>query len=228
MHISPFNFPLEIPVLQLMGALITGNKITVKVDSRVSLVIEQFVRLLIECGLPPSDLDLIHSNGINTEKFIRMTPEIRMLQFTGSSTVAERLSQITNGKIKIEDAGLNWKILGPGVLKEIDYIAWQSDHDAYTLGGQKCSAQSILFAHEDWIKAGFIEKIKAYAEKRTFETLSIVPILTWSNKRIQSHVDAVLKIPGSRLLFGGEAITNTKVPEQYGLYKPTAIVNFRF
>lgn len=136
--------------------------------------------------------------------------------------MAERLSEITNGKVKIEDAGLNWKILGPGVLKEIDYIAWQSDHDAYTLGGQKCSAQSILFAHEDWIQAGFLDKIKAYAEKRTFETLSIVPILTWSNKRIQSHVDAVLKIPGSKLLFGGEAITNTKVPEQYGLYKPTA------
>ena len=33
--ISPFNFPLEIPLLQLMGALYMGNKPTLKVDSKV-------------------------------------------------------------------------------------------------------------------------------------------------------------------------------------------------
>ena len=30
--ISPFNFPFEIPVLQLIGALITGNKVLLKAD----------------------------------------------------------------------------------------------------------------------------------------------------------------------------------------------------
>lgn len=34
--ITPFNFPLEIPVLQLMGALYMGNKPVLKVDSKVS------------------------------------------------------------------------------------------------------------------------------------------------------------------------------------------------
>ena len=38
-----------------------------------------------------------------------------MVQFTGSSYVADRLSEILKGKIKIEDAGYNWKILGPDV-----------------------------------------------------------------------------------------------------------------
>lgn len=33
--ITPFNFPLEIPVLQLMGALYMGNKPLLKVDSKV-------------------------------------------------------------------------------------------------------------------------------------------------------------------------------------------------
>mgnify|MGYP002631153950 CR=1 FL=1 len=49
--IAPFNFPLEIPVLQLMGALYMGNKPLVHVDHRVSLVVEEFVRLLHECGM---------------------------------------------------------------------------------------------------------------------------------------------------------------------------------
>jgi 1-pyrroline-5-carboxylate dehydrogenase len=34
--ITPFNFPLEIPVLQLMGALYMGNKPVLKVDSKVT------------------------------------------------------------------------------------------------------------------------------------------------------------------------------------------------
>lgn len=33
--ITPFNFPLEIPLLQLMGALFMGNKPILKVDSKV-------------------------------------------------------------------------------------------------------------------------------------------------------------------------------------------------
>jgi 1-pyrroline-5-carboxylate dehydrogenase len=32
MHIAPFNFPLEIPILQMISALIMGNKIVVKPD----------------------------------------------------------------------------------------------------------------------------------------------------------------------------------------------------
>lgn len=35
--ITPFNFPLEIPVLQLMGALYMGNKPLLKVDSKVKI-----------------------------------------------------------------------------------------------------------------------------------------------------------------------------------------------
>jgi 1-pyrroline-5-carboxylate dehydrogenase len=33
--ITPFNFPLEIPALQLMGALFMGNKPLLHVDQRV-------------------------------------------------------------------------------------------------------------------------------------------------------------------------------------------------
>ena len=38
--ITPFNFPIEIPVLQMMGALFMGNKPVVKPDSRCSFPLE--------------------------------------------------------------------------------------------------------------------------------------------------------------------------------------------
>ncbi|MEM9209726.1 MAG: aldehyde dehydrogenase family protein, partial [Pseudomonadota bacterium] len=48
--VAPFNFPLEIPALQVLGALFMGNRPLVKVDSKVSVVFEQFVRLLAHSG----------------------------------------------------------------------------------------------------------------------------------------------------------------------------------
>ena len=112
--ICPFNFPLEIPALQIMGALFMGNKVLVKGDSKVSSVIEQFIRLLVFCGLPATDIDLIHTDGPSMEKLLRMT-DFKMTQFTGSAKIANHLAVVLKGKIKIEDAGYDWKILGPDV-----------------------------------------------------------------------------------------------------------------
>jgi hypothetical protein len=135
--------------------------------------------------------------------------------------VAEKLARDLHGRIKIEDAGFDWKVLGPDVSKaDLDYVAWTCDQvragpdggggggpppprpagkeekegwrsgcgssrrpscvipdvftplrrspptaalllppvytlqDAYACSGQKCSAQSVLFAHKNWVKAG--------------------------------------------------------------------------
>lgn len=48
--VTPFNFPLEICALQSVSALMVGNRPMVKVDEKVSIVCEQFYRLMIECG----------------------------------------------------------------------------------------------------------------------------------------------------------------------------------
>ncbi|EGR31662.1 hypothetical protein IMG5_104840 [Ichthyophthirius multifiliis] len=125
----------------------------------------------------------------------------RLIQFTGSSKVAEKLSKLTHGKVKIEDAGFDWKLQGPDV-SNIDYVAWQCDQDAYAATGQKCSAQSILYCHQNWIKNGFLDKLKALQSRRKLSDLTIGPVLTWNNQQIQHHVDQLLKLEGAKLLFG--------------------------
>jgi hypothetical protein len=34
------------------------------------------------------------------------------------------------------------------MTKQVDYVAWVCDQDAYACSGQKCSAQSVLFMHK--------------------------------------------------------------------------------
>ena len=106
----------------------------------------------------------------------------------------------------------------------IDYVAWQSDQDAYAHTGQKCSAQSIVFMHKNWNKTNFLELIEQQAAKRNLKDLSIGPIITWTNEKIKAHIDSVLELDGARVLFGGEPLTEPHtIPSVYGSFKPTAI-----
>lgn len=199
-----------------------GNKAVVKVDSKVSLCYQEFLNLAIACGLPPNDIALIHTNGPNMEHLL-LNSNLRMTQFTGSSRIAEHLSKLLNGKIKIEDAGFDWKITGPDV-HDIDYAVYVADQDCFAISGQKCSAQSLMFLHKNWSDAGFLEKFKERVSQRKFNNFTVVPVMTWSNKKIKSHVDQLLSLPGAKLVFGGKPVSEKNfVPEAYGLWEPTLI-----
>lgn len=219
--ITPFNFPLEIPVLQLLGALYMGNKPILKVDSKVSVVMEQMLRLLHDCGMPHVDVDFLNCDGATMHKLL-LEAKPKMTLFTGSSRVAEKLAEDLNGRIKLEDAGFDWKILGPDV-KEQDYVAWVCDQDAYACSGQKCSAQSILFMHENWISANFVDKLSSLAKRRKLEDLTVGPVLTVTTEQMLGHIEKLLAIPGARLLFGGMPLQNHNIPKIYGALEPTAV-----
>ena len=222
--VAPFNFPLEIPALQTMGALFMGNKPLVKIDSKVSVVFEQFLRLLIHAGLPAEDIDLIHCRGSEMGRLLEAAKDdLRLVQFTGSSQVAERISGVVNGAVRLEDAGFDWKIIGPDYHADwLDYVAWQSDEDAYNASGQKCSAQSILFVHDNWAES-FLPAIEKLASRRNLENLTLGPVLTWNNDRIKDHVDGLLALPGTQLLFGGRPLEGHSIPDCYGAYEATAV-----
>ena len=219
--VAPFNFPLEIPVLQLMGALFMGNKPVLKPAEKCSLVMEQFLHLLHDCGMEKTDVDLLNCQGPVAERLI-LDADVKLTQFTGSSRVAERLLEVTKGKVKIEDAGFDWKILGPDV-GDVEYVAWQCDQDAYACAGQKCSAESILFAHENWERVGLFDKLKANAATRSLDDLSIAPVLTVTTGEILDHTSRLLEIPGAKLLFGGRELDGHNIPEIYGAVEPTAV-----
>jgi 1-pyrroline-5-carboxylate dehydrogenase len=221
--ITPFNFPLEIMCLQTMGALYMGNKPVLKQATVTSIVAEAFVRLLLYCGMPPQDLLLIHCSGPTMEKLVT-SPAVQFTQFTGSTEVAERLLRLTKGKCRIEDAGFDWKIVGPNVIPSmLDSVAAQCDADAYAASGQKCSAQSILAVHKNWVNLGLLEKTAELSAKRTLKDLTIGPVLTWTNEMIEEHIHKLLRIRGAKIQFGGKRLKRHSVPPCYGSFEPTAV-----
>lgn len=106
-------------------------------------------------------MDFIHSDGPVGEKILTQG-KANLTVFTGSSKIGEHLMNKLKGKVRLEDGGYDWKILGPDVPKsekEQEYVAWQCEHDAFGHSGQKCSAQSIMFMHKNWKKTDLISKI---------------------------------------------------------------------
>lgn len=222
--IAPFNFPLEIPALHMMGALYMGNRPLVKPDKRTGIVIEQFIRLLHACGLPKTDVDLIHCDGQVMYELLKQGKDIvRLVQFTGSNEVADQISTLMGGKVRLEDAGFDWKILGPDYHPEDeDYVAWQCDQDAYAASGQKCSAESIVFKHKNWGDKIWL-KMKDRAARRKIENLTIGPVLTWRTDEMLSHIKKLAAIPGANVAFGGRPLTGHAIPGCYGAIEPTAV-----
>eukprot|EP00884_Botryococcus_braunii_P001748 jgi/Botrbrau1/11574/Bobra.60_1s0024.1 len=219
--ITPFNFPLEIPALQLMGALYMGNKPLLHVDHRVSIVAEAFLRLLHDCGMPKQDVDFMNGSG-QVMNQILLEAKPRNTLFTGSSRVGEKLALDLRGRLFLEDAGFDWKVLGPDVAEE-EYVAWVCDQDAYACSGQKCSAQSVLFMHTNWVKAGLEKRLAERAAARKLEDLTVGPVLTWTTEAMLGHLDRLLKIPGARLAFGGKPLQGHTIPPCYGAVQPTAV-----
>lgn len=107
--ITPFNFPLEICALQTCSALFMGNQPLCKVDWKVAICMEQFIRMLHHVGLPKTDIDFVYCDGPVMNE-IMVQGDSRMCLFTGSQRVAEKLTLDLRGRVKLEDAGFDWKV----------------------------------------------------------------------------------------------------------------------
>lgn len=55
------------------------------------------------------------------------------------------------------------------------------------------------------------------------ENLTIGPVLTWTNDRIQAHQNAILELEGAKLLTGGKPLKNHSIPAIYGAWEPTLV-----
>lgn len=54
-------------------------------------------------------------------------------------------------------------------------------------------------------------------KRRNHKDLTIGPVLTWNNKKIKEHVDAILALEGAKVLCGGAPLTEKhRIPEVYG------------
>jgi 1-pyrroline-5-carboxylate dehydrogenase len=80
-----------------------------------------------------------------------------------------------------------------------------------------------FLSEQNWSKTPLVSKLKELAERRKLEDLTIGPVLTFTTEAMLEHMENLLQIPGSKLLFGGKELKNHSIPSIYGALEPTAV-----
>ncbi|MGH7541576.1 MAG: aldehyde dehydrogenase family protein, partial [Gemmatimonadota bacterium] len=96
--ITPFNFPVAIPSWKIFPALVCGNTVVFKPSEDVPHSAHLFVEILLEAGLPPACLQLVHGRGEVIGRAIVEHPEIAGLSFTGSTETGRSIGE-TAGRL---------------------------------------------------------------------------------------------------------------------------------
>src|SRR5207245_2633168 len=83
--ITPFNFPLAVPTWKLFPALLCGNAVIWKPSEDVPHTANLLVEVLLEAGLPPEVIQVVHGLGEAAGQALVEHPGVDAISFTGST-----------------------------------------------------------------------------------------------------------------------------------------------
>jgi alpha-ketoglutaric semialdehyde dehydrogenase len=161
--ITPWNFPIAIPIWKMAPALVSGNTVVFKPASLTPLTAALIVEIFDECGLPPGVLNLVYGGGREVGDTIVRHPAILAVSFTGSNDVGVGLygAAAARGiKCQCEMGGKNpIVILGDA---DLDLAVESAIQGAFGSTGQRCTATSRAVVVEE-IADEFVDRLAARA-----------------------------------------------------------------
>jgi len=222
--ISPWNYPLAIPVSQIATALITGNTVILKPSELACFVGLKISEIAKEVGLPEGVLTVLPGDKL-TGKLLSES-DVNKVIFTGKTTTgksvlrvsAERILPVTlelSGKdpmIVLSDANLSRTIKG-------------AVYGAFIDAGQSCCAVERVYVMWDIAEsfiAGVVQQVNGLTVGDPAEPdTEIGPLVSEEiRSHVESHVaDAIQK--GAKVLTGG--VRPDKLPGYF--YLPTVLTS---
>src|SRR2546428_6415180 len=225
--ITPFNFPLAIPTWKMFPALLCGNAVIFKPAEDVPHTAHLLVEILLEAGLPPEVVQLVHGQGSVVGRALVEHPEVPVISFTGSTETGSLIGA-TCGKmhkrLSLEMGGKNAMIVMDDADLELalDGVLW----GAFRTTGQRCTATSRLILH-DKIHDRFLTMLCDRAGKLRLgpgldERTDVGPLIHEDAREKADEYVGIAKQEGARVLIGGERATG-KGLERGWFYQPTVL-----
>src|SRR6266702_2833072 len=141
--ITPWNFPVAIPVWKIAPALVAGNTVVFKPATITAFTAMKVVEIFEEAGVPPGVLNMVVGAGSEVGDELIANSTVKAVSFTGSNEIgaalyaqgAKRLM-----KVQCEMGGKNPIV----VLEDADLgLAMESTlQGAFYSTGQRCTATS--------------------------------------------------------------------------------------
>ncbi|MGE6378472.1 CoA-acylating methylmalonate-semialdehyde dehydrogenase [Peribacillus muralis] len=214
--ITPFNFPMMVPLWMFPLAIACGNTFVLKASERTPILAEKLVELFYESGFPKGVLNLVHG-AKDVVNGLLESDDIKAISFVGSEPVAKHVYQTGTASGKRVQALAGAKnhavVLADCHLeKSVQGIIGA----AFGSSGERCMACSVV-AVADGIADEFMDLLVSETRKlKTGEGRSednfVGPLIREVHKnRVLDYIDSGVK-EGAALLVDGR---NLGVEEGY-------------
>ncbi|MAJ86670.1 MAG: methylmalonate-semialdehyde dehydrogenase (CoA acylating) [Cellvibrionales bacterium TMED148] len=206
--VSPFNFPVLIPMLQTVMAIACGNTVIAKpsekVPSSFRLIVE---KVFNKAGFPRGVVNLVNG-GRETVTAMMDHPRISGVTFVGSTPVARELRSIgfgKNKKVQAFGSGKNHLLVLPDA--DLDMVADAAVSAAFGAAGQRCMAVSVLVVVGNIADELVLRISQRIPEIRVGKTdgadVQLGPVISRESRdRIHSFIDGAER-SGARLVVDG-------------------------
>ncbi|MDX2243744.1 MAG: L-glutamate gamma-semialdehyde dehydrogenase [Leptolyngbyaceae cyanobacterium bins.302] len=153
--ISPWNFPLAIPVGMTVASLVAGNCTLLKPAEVSSVIGAKIAEILVAAGIPAGVFQFVPGKGSTVGAHMVKHPDVHMITFTGSQEVGCRIyreaAELQPGqkhlkRVIAEMGGKNAIIVDESA--DLDQAVQGVVQSAFGYGGQKCSACSRVIVLE--------------------------------------------------------------------------------
>jgi len=229
--ITPWNFPIAIPVWKAAPALAFGNTVVLKPSEHAPLTAWHVAQCLAEAGLPAGVFNVVFGQGARFGQTLAAHPAIAAVSFTGSVRAGKMLAgwAVTHGKkYQLEMGGKNAVIVLPDA--NLDQAVTLTLQGAFKSAGEKCTATARAIIHRDIyaeFTARLVEKTKALQVGPGDDPNAYLgPVITQeAQQRILQAIEAA-RAEGAELLCGG-GVPRGEVFDKGFYVEPTIFGNVR-
>lgn len=147
--ITPFNFPIMVPLWMTANALATGNVVILKPSERDPSAAVFLAELLTKAGLPAGVFNVLQGNADTVNQLLNH-PDIDAVSFVGSTPVAKHVYETAtkNGKRAQALGGAkNHMVVLPDA--DLNVAADAAINAGYGAAGERCMAISVVVAVGD-------------------------------------------------------------------------------
>jgi len=144
--ITPFNFPVMVPLWMFPMAIACGNTFVLKPSDKVPRTAVRLVELAYEAGLPAGVLNLVHG-AKSTVDALLADPRVKAVSFVGSSAIARYIYQTAanNGKrVQALGGAKNHSVVLPDAEMKSTVAAIMGS--GFGCAGERCLATSVVVA----------------------------------------------------------------------------------
>ena len=223
--ITPWNFPMAIPSWKIFPAIVCGNTCVIKPAEDTPLSTVNLVRALMDAGLPPGVVNIVHGFGPEAGAPMLDHPNVRAISFTGSSEVGRIVGEAAARNFKpcsLEMGGKNAIIVlnDANVDLAIDGALW----GGFGTTGQRCTAASRVIVQKG-VYNQFADKFVARTRALKVgpgidEQSDMGPQINQQQiETTRKYVD-LGKSEGAKLLAGGNRLSSSGFSDGY-FFEPT-------